>query len=143
MSQIHKEEIEDTIKKHKVVIFAKSWCPFCTEASIILQSHGVMDLKVVEADHCPDELEFMNALKGMTELKTVPQIFVDGKIIPGDKPGCFDRLDALREKDALKPLLSEAPSITTCSSWEVALAARQQLSRLQGTFSSEWQWLIS
>lgn len=108
MSQIHKEEIEDTIKKHKVVIFAKSWCPFCTEASIILQSHGVMDLKVVEADHRPDELEFMNALKGMTELKTVPQIFVDGKIIPGDKPGCFDRLDALREKDALKPLLSEA-----------------------------------
>eukprot|EP00435_Cladocopium_sp_Y103_P008012 s4674_g2.t1 len=108
MSQIHKEEIEDTIKKHKVVIFAKSWCPFCTEASIILQSHGVMDLKVVEADQRPDELEFMNALKGMTELKTVPQIFVDGKIIPGDKPGCFDRLDALREKDALKPLLSEA-----------------------------------
>ena len=64
----------------------RSWCPFCTEASIILQSHGVMDLKVglaalhpeissyhpvkvVEADHRPDELEFMNALKGMTELK--------------------------------------------------------------------------
>lgn len=92
MSQIHKEEIEDTIKKHKVVIFAKSWCPFCTEASIILQSHGVMDLKVVEADHCPDELEFMNALKGMTELKTVPQIFVDGKIIPGRQGDlrCFE-----------------------------------------------------
>ena len=25
----------------------RSWCPFCTEASIILQSHGVMDLKAV------------------------------------------------------------------------------------------------
>ena len=73
----------------------RSWCPFCTEASMILQSHGVMDLKavrwetvsrtwetpcisrfvvsfsdqVVEADHRSDELEFMNTLKGMTELK--------------------------------------------------------------------------
>ncbi|CAK9065115.1 Thioredoxin reductase SEP1 (EhSEP1) [Durusdinium trenchii] len=75
---------------------------------MILQSHGVKDLKVVEADHRRDELEFMNTLKGMTELKTVPQIFVDGKIIPGDKPGCFDRLDALREKDELKPLLANA-----------------------------------
>lgn len=25
----------------------RSWCPFCTEASMILQSHGVMDLKAV------------------------------------------------------------------------------------------------
>lgn len=35
-------------------------------------------VKVVEADHCPDELEFMNALKGMTELKVV-RLAGDGK----------------------------------------------------------------
>ena len=35
-------------------------------------------VKVVEADHRPDELEFMNALKGMTELKVV-RLAGDGK----------------------------------------------------------------
>ena len=57
-------ELEDEIAG-----LLRSWCPFCTEANIILQQHGVLDLKVVEADHRVDELDFMNTLKAMTELK--------------------------------------------------------------------------
>ncbi|CAE7036234.1 SEP1 [Symbiodinium sp. CCMP2592] len=60
-------------------------------------------MQVVEADHRPDELDFMEAVKEITEKKSVPQVFVGGKFIPG---GCDNIMD-LREKGELKPLLQE------------------------------------
>ncbi|OLP77509.1 Glutaredoxin-C6 [Symbiodinium microadriaticum] len=101
MSQ--KAEIEEIVGSHKVVVIAKSWCPFCTKVNVAFQSLGVSDLKVVEADHRPDELDFMEAVKEITEKKSVPQVFVGGKFIPG---GCDNIMD-LREKGELKPLLQE------------------------------------
>lgn len=105
MSQ--KAEIEEIVGSHKVVVIAKSWCPFCTKVNVAFQSLGVSDLKVVEADHRPDELDFMEAVKEITEKKSVPQVFVGGKFIPG---GCDNIMD-LREKGELKPLLQEANAI--------------------------------
>merc|ERR1719183_3413072 len=80
-----KQEIQDIVKKHKVVVFAKSWCPFCSQANVMLQSAGVSDLMVVEADHRRDQDDFMKVLKATTGQNAVPQVFFDGELMKGEK----------------------------------------------------------
>eukprot|EP00439_Symbiodinium_sp_Y106_P065242 s1446_g10.t1 len=101
-----------------------SWCPFCTKVNVAFQSMGVSDLKVVEADHRPDELDFMEAVKEITEKKSVPQVFVGGKFIPG---GCDNIMD-LREKGELKPLLQEAAVTTVLHRLGKKMASGERLS---------------
>jgi len=83
-------EIEQTVKSNKVVVFSKSWCPFCSETNVLLQSMGVSDLKVVEADHRSDEAKFMQTLKGYTSQGAVPQIFIGGELVKGSKLEVFE-----------------------------------------------------
>merc|ERR1719335_1242247 len=100
-----KEEINATVKKNKVVIFSKSWCPFCSEAAMIFQSMGVVDLKVVEADHRSDENDFMSALKEVTGQKAVPQVFINGELLKGSKNDGYDDTVENKESGALKEML--------------------------------------
>jgi len=78
------DAIDGLIADHKVVIFSKSWCPYCSQAKDILKTQGI-DFHVMELDEKPSaEAEaFQDALHEMTGARTVPRIFISGQCIGG------------------------------------------------------------
>ena len=65
-----------------VVIFSKSYCPYCMRAKSDLASTGVSPV-VVELDQRTDGGEIQRALLQMTGQRTVPSVWVAEKFIGG------------------------------------------------------------
>lgn len=63
----------------KIEIYTKETCPYCVRAKALLDDKGLEYTEHNMQDK-PQELE---ALKQRTGWKTVPQIFIDGKLIGG------------------------------------------------------------
>ena len=71
------------IDSNDVVVFSKSYCPFCTSTKELFGSMGV-DFKVHELDKMGDDgPELQMALFKMTGQKSVPNVFVKGTHIGG------------------------------------------------------------
>lgn len=84
----------------KVEIYTTGYCPYCTRAKSLLKSKGAAFTEIDVTDD--DELrEKMVQLSGGR--RTVPEIFINGKIIGG-----FDELYALDARGELDALLAEA-----------------------------------
>ncbi len=82
----------------KVEVYTTTFCPFCVRAKSLLKSKGV---PFVEID-VTDDAELRQKMVEMSGgRRTVPEIFIDGKIIGG-----FDELKALNDKGELDPLLA-------------------------------------
>lgn len=111
MDETIRKEIEGIVAKNKVVLFTKSWCHFCADATVMLQSTGTRDLMVVEADHRADETKFMDTLKSITGQKAVPQVFLGGELLKGAKNDGFDDLEAVFKDGTLKPMLQKLDAI--------------------------------
>ena len=77
-----KLEVEETIEQHSVVIYSKTWCPFCKQAKDLL-SKVTRDLKVIELDVVPMGDQLHDVLKVMTGQTSVPVIYVGGNFIGG------------------------------------------------------------
>lgn len=82
--------IQDTIAKHEVVVFAKSWCPYCHRTKALLKSNlqnhddddtvvQVYDLDMMEAG---DKLQ--EELYRMTGQATVPSVWINGNFVGGN-----------------------------------------------------------
>jgi glutaredoxin 3 len=78
-----------------VVIYTTSYCPYCTAAKALLRSKnaGFEEIDVTDDPARRSEME------KLSERRTVPQIFIDGKPIGGyddardlDASGELDRL---------------------------------------------------
>jgi glutaredoxin 3 len=83
----------------KVQIYTTSYCPFCVRAKNLLKNKGIPFQEIDVTDD--DELrERMVELSGGR--RTVPEIFINGKIIGG-----FEELKALNDRGQLDPLLAE------------------------------------
>ena len=83
----------------KVEVYTTSYCPYCARAKSLLKSKGVAFEEIdVSAD--PALREKMIELSGGR--RTVPEIFINGKIVGG-----YDELRALEDDGALDPLLKE------------------------------------
>lgn len=82
----------------KVVVYTKDYCPYCVRAKQLLQSKNVA-FEEVHLENKPDEFE---ALKKRSGLMTVPQIFINDKLIGG-----FTDLAALDREGKLDPLLQQ------------------------------------
>ena len=80
----------------KIQIFSKTTCPACVMAKEILTKKGVSYEEVV-LDGKPEETQKLMTRTGM---KTVPQIFINEKLIGG----CSDLME-LDRKNELDPLL--------------------------------------
>lgn len=80
----------------EVKIYTKTTCPACTLAKEILTKKGVGFEEIV-LDNKPDELE---ALINRTNMRTVPQIFINDQLIGG----CSDMME-LDKKNQLDRLL--------------------------------------
>jgi len=101
-SQI-KESIETEINENPVVVYSKTWCPYCQQAKGLFEDLGV-EPYVVELDELgAAERHVQNALEGLTGQSTVPNVFIGGKHIGG----CSDTME-LHQNGELIPLLSAA-----------------------------------
>ena len=83
----------------KVEVYTTSYCPYCTRAKSLLKSKGVA-FKEIDVSGDAALREKMVELSGGR--RTVPEIFINGKIIGG-----YDELRALEAEGRLDPLLSE------------------------------------
>lgn len=80
----------------KVVVYSKTYCPFCVRAKNLLEGKGVA-FEEIMVDSDP---ELFAELKKKSGMMTVPQIFIDDKLVGG-----FTELADLDQKGELDPLL--------------------------------------
>jgi glutaredoxin 3 len=84
----------------KVEVYTTTYCPFCTRAKNLLKGKGVAfdEIDVTDDDELQEKMIEMSGGR-----RTVPQIFINGKIVGG-----FDELKALDDQGKLDNLLAEA-----------------------------------
>jgi glutaredoxin 3 len=80
----------------KVTIYSKTYCPYCDRAKALFKAKNV-SYEEIKVDDTPEEYV---KLKERTGLMTVPQIFINDKLIGG-----FTDLKALDDQGGLDPLL--------------------------------------
>eukprot|EP00798_Chlamydomonas_sp_ICE-L_P023788 gene23788-9349_t len=95
--------VDDSIKNNKVVVFSKTFCPFCTKAKTALDSVAPGKYTVIEINGNPDMDEIQDTLAGITGGRSVPRVFVDGKFIGGG-----DDTARMAKNGELKTMLDSA-----------------------------------
>ncbi|KAL8279467.1 hypothetical protein RQP46_008029 [Phenoliferia psychrophenolica] len=78
-----KSVVEQIIKDNHVVVFSKSYCPYCTKTKNLLKSLGET-ASVHELDNMDEGSDWQAYLADKTGQRTVPQIFIDGAFIGGN-----------------------------------------------------------
>merc|ERR1712002_255557 len=96
--------VNEHIGQNKIMIFSKTFCPFCVKAKNAFDEIGA-EYTVLELDNRSDMNEIQDFLLGMTGVRTVPRVFIDGKCIGGG-----DETVALKEKGELQNLLMKRTS---------------------------------
>lgn len=97
--------VTEAIANNKVVIFSKSYCPFCRDTKQLFDSLGELDGAVVyELDEMgPEGGAIQQALAEMSGQRTVPNTFVHGQHVGGN-----DKVQALARTGELQKLLQGA-----------------------------------
>ncbi|MBO3461871.1 glutathione peroxidase [Aetokthonos hydrillicola Thurmond2011] len=70
----------EAAKPNFVSLFAKIGCPFCARAKAMLKEHGMDYEEIVVGRDAT-----MHSLKAVSGGSTVPQVFIDGKLIGGSE----------------------------------------------------------
>ncbi|CAI5474249.1 unnamed protein product [Closterium sp. Yama58-4] len=100
------EQLVELVKQkngeHPVVVYSKTWCPYCMDVKRLLSKLHTKML-VVELDELVEEDELQQALYDLTGQRTVPNVFIGGKHIGG-----CDATVSLHMQGKLVPLLAEA-----------------------------------
>ncbi|WYZ46771.1 hypothetical protein EsH8_IX_000996 [Colletotrichum jinshuiense] len=101
-----KQKVQQLIDDNKVVVFSKSYCPYCRATKSVLDELNA-DYEVLELDQIDDGSAIQDALQEITGQRTVPNSFISQKHIGGNsdlqgllKGGKLENL--LREAGALK-----------------------------------------
>jgi glutaredoxin len=71
------------ILEWQVVIWSKSYCPFCKATKTLFQDLGI-EVKVFELDEMDNGPDLQMALQEMTKQRTVPNVFLAGKHLGGN-----------------------------------------------------------
>eukprot|EP00578_Thalassiosira_sp_NH16_P021349 CAMPEP_0181099680 /NCGR_PEP_ID=MMETSP1071-20121207/12788_1 /TAXON_ID=35127 /ORGANISM="Thalassiosira sp., Strain NH16" /LENGTH=137 /DNA_ID=CAMNT_0023182357 /DNA_START=74 /DNA_END=487 /DNA_ORIENTATION=+ len=77
------EFAKEEIASSDVVVFSKSYCPFCTSTKQLFSNMNI-DAKVIELDEIDNGAEIQSALLDMSGQRTVPNVFVKGKHLGGN-----------------------------------------------------------
>ncbi|KAK6141513.1 hypothetical protein DH2020_024742 [Rehmannia glutinosa] len=97
------ETVKKTIGENPVVVYSKTWCPYCSEVKSLFKRLGVEPF-VIELDQAgPQGPQLQMSLETLTGQRTVPNVFIGGKHIGG----CTDTVE-LHQNGELESLLSEA-----------------------------------
>lgn len=81
-----------------VVMYSKSWCPYCSRARALLKAKGV-PIQEIDIEAQPEQREEMIRRTGR---RTVPQIFIGNRHVGGS-----DDIHELDAAGGLDPLLQE------------------------------------
>ncbi|XP_015120831.1 glutaredoxin-C4 isoform X2 [Diachasma alloeum] len=82
MSETKREWVTQTINSETVVIFSKSYCPYCKMAKEAFQKLK-QAYDVIELDQRDDADEVQDILGELTGARSVPRVFVKGEFIGG------------------------------------------------------------
>ena len=66
-----------------MVVFSKSYCPFCTTTKQLFSSMSI-DAKVIELDGMENGAEIQGALLDISGQRTVPNVFIKGEHLGGN-----------------------------------------------------------
>ena len=83
----------------KVEVYTTTACPFCVRAKALLKHKGVPFTEIDVTDDAALRAKMVEMAGGR---RTVPEIFINGKIIGG-----YDELRALEDEGGLDPLLAQ------------------------------------
>ncbi|KAH0715567.1 hypothetical protein KY284_008472 [Solanum tuberosum] len=91
--------VKKTISSHSIVIFSKSYCPYCRKAKAVFKELNQKP-HVVELDERDDGWSIQDAISEIVGRRTVPQVFINGKHIGGSD----DTIEAYENGDLDKLL---------------------------------------
>ncbi|RDX66748.1 Glutaredoxin-C4, partial [Mucuna pruriens] len=74
--------VDETVTSHKIVIFSKTYCPYCKRAKAVFKELNQVP-HVVELDEREDGSKIQDILTNIVGRRTVPQVFVNGKHLGG------------------------------------------------------------
>ena len=97
-----KSTLQQEIATEKIVVYSKSYCPYCIDAKALLNQGGVQ-FKAYELDQMDNGDAIQNSLQQISGQKTVPNIFIGGKHVGG----CSD-LKAAHSAGKLNGMLTAA-----------------------------------
>jgi len=97
------------ISENALVVFSKSYCPYCVSVKSLLKSVGA-EAKVIELDEESDGSAVQAALVKLSGQRTVPNVFIAGQHIGG-----CDDTKAMHSKGKLVPLLKDAGALKLVS----------------------------
>ncbi|KAJ9608443.1 Glutaredoxin [Cladophialophora chaetospira] len=98
-----KEKAQKIIDENGVVVFSKSYCPYCRSSKALLNDlHAKYFL--MELDEVDDGAALQDALEEITGQRSVPNIFISQKHIGGNS-------DLQAKKSQLNGLLKTAGAI--------------------------------
>ncbi|KAI8350881.1 Alg9-like mannosyltransferase family-domain-containing protein [Choanephora cucurbitarum] len=97
----HRTWVEATVQKHPVILYSKTYCPYCRAAKQLISKY-CKDIHVIEVDQEPNGYEIKQALYTLTGQATFPNLFQHGKSLGG-----YDRLSALDRQGSLAGLCSD------------------------------------
>jgi len=75
--------VKSQVESNKVVVFSKSYCPFCSKTKALFEDLGV-EATVFELNEMDDGADIQDALLDITGQRTVPNTFINGKHIGGN-----------------------------------------------------------
>jgi glutaredoxin 3 len=98
-----KDRVDQLIKGNRVMVFSKSYCPYCTKAKRALTTVLPKDkFTVLEIENDAECNEIQDYMLSLTGGRSVPRVFVDGVFIGGG-----DDTDALARSGKLEVMLKE------------------------------------
>eukprot|EP00894_Picocystis_sp_ML_P002394 jgi/Pico_ML_1/52911/g3548.t1 len=100
------DKVQELVSTAPVVVYSKSWCPFCMQVKGLFEKLGVQ-AEVVEMDGMTEENEIMDALVELTGQSTVPNVFIGGQHVGG----CDDAMQ-LHGEGKLEGMLKEAGALS-------------------------------
>lgn len=95
----HEDMIQAKNREHPVMVYSKTYCPFCSEVKSLFSKMDVA-AKVVELDTLADGDDVQAALQGVSGMRTVPQVFIGGTLVGG----CDDTLAAYQSGSLMQML---------------------------------------
>lgn len=76
------EMVKKLIESDEIVIFSKTYCPYCKMAKEVFDKLGT-HYTTIELDKRSDGQEIQDILGSITAAKTVPRVFVKGQCVGG------------------------------------------------------------
>ncbi|KAG2446535.1 hypothetical protein HYH02_008522 [Chlamydomonas schloesseri] len=99
-------EIKQAVASHKVLVYSKTYCPYCVKAKNALNQFIPGKYTVVELEDRPDMDAMQDALLDITGGRSVPRVFIGGKFLGGG-----DDTAAAAANGKLEKLLREAGAL--------------------------------